>query len=648
LAGLAGRKSRPKNKPEDEERTTKKQKQEESTRKKKKYIRKYTGNGSLPLHEAVVIANQPLFVCYSRINGESKLQSFKAIENTNDRLLCPADTIDTQNPIPYVFSSLDELNDYLRLAKQETFDSLYSRVETIFRKYVNAEDHYIVLMAASAIYSYFQDKFGTTHYIIFVGDNSSGKNSALLTFRYLGYRVFYVVSASAPNYFTFLGDVEECQGCTAEDEAEDIAYDKDKQKLVKSGYCSGATVPKVELSPGKRAQGVWNTYCHKWFAMEEEPDYKKIKGIKDRSFVINMVVGKVPYNIKDIIGRKSGDPQHRELYDELIHMRKLLLAFRLLHYEDKIPDIKLNVIHRNEELTKRLLRLFGYRSDAPKALEKIRSSLSKFILGRNEAKKNSIEAKLFEAINNLIEKRMKNELDVRGLDDLEFTNDMIFGEVENVIGGKRMEDKDSISSIEYGVISLRRIKGLYRSKLKADGYTKRVPFIEGNDTETVAKRVLRFRRESLDSLKLYYEVPNEVKFVDDNASNTNSVTHVTHVTLPSGLGESKNIEKEGNSRLQEHGNNGENGAHTPPESATSVTSVTDQKTEYERYVEEQEEKKKKILEESELRFQPYVHRINANSDRWECDYCNYRDDKWGMAKHSHTQEEMRNGPREKS
>ena len=163
---------------------------------------------------------------------------------------------------------------------------------------------------------------------------------------------------------------------------------------MKGGYASGATIPKVELSPGKRTQDVWNTFCHKWFAMEEEPEYKKIKGIRNRSFVINMIVGNVPYNIKDIIGRKSGDSKHVELYNELKHLRKLLLAFRLVHYEDKIPDIKLNVIHRNEELTKPLLRLFSYRNDAPITLDRIRLSLSKFILGRNEAKKNSIESKL--------------------------------------------------------------------------------------------------------------------------------------------------------------------------------------------------------------------------------------------------------------
>ena len=32
---------------------------------------------------------------------------------------------------------------------------------------------------------------------------------------------------------------------------------------------------------------------------------------------------------------------------------------------------------------------------------------------------------------------------------------------------------------------------------------------------------------------------------------------------------------------------------------------------------------------------PYTSRIYAGSDMFRCEYCNYRDDKWGMAKHSH-------------
>ena len=46
----------------------------------------------------------------------------------------------------------------------------------------------------------------------------------------------------------------------------------------------------------------------KWLAMEELPDYKKIKGILDRSFVFRFIVGDVEYNIKDVMNY-AGDPK---------------------------------------------------------------------------------------------------------------------------------------------------------------------------------------------------------------------------------------------------------------------------------------------------------------------------------------------------
>ena len=105
--------------------------------------------------------------------------------------------------------------------------------------------------------------------------------------------------------------------------------------------------------------------------MEELPDYKKIKGILDRSFVFRFIVGNVEYNIKDVM-KYAGDPKFKPLHDELIDLRKLLFAFRMIHHKDVIPDLNLNVKHRNAELTKPLLRLFSSRNDAPVALEEIR------------------------------------------------------------------------------------------------------------------------------------------------------------------------------------------------------------------------------------------------------------------------------------
>jgi hypothetical protein len=193
---------------------TVKNKQKESV-----FIRKYTANGLLPLHEAVVFADtgQPSF---GYLDSDGKPAIVDRIERS-DKILYPADSLDSQYPLPYTFASIEELKKYLELAQRETFDSLYQSVKSILRKYVNVDEHYLVVIAADIIFTYFQDKFSTVHYDIFVGDNGSGKNSALLVTSRLGYRVFYVVSASAPNYFTFYGDIEECQGTIAEDEAGD-------------------------------------------------------------------------------------------------------------------------------------------------------------------------------------------------------------------------------------------------------------------------------------------------------------------------------------------------------------------------------------------------------------------------------------------
>jgi len=475
---------------------------DEQKRKPKIYIRKYTGNGTLPLHESVVVAGQSSFLY---LPEDYKPQYTPTIESSN-KVFYPLDTTDTQNPLPYIFDSAEELQKYLELARKETFETLLHKVEAVYKKYVSAEEYYILILAADTIYSYFQDKFGTTHYNIFVGDNGSGKNSALLVYRYLGYRVFYVTAASAANFYTFLGETEEGQGTTAEDESEDIGYNRDKQKIFKTGYCSGGFVPKVDLpNGGGRRQDSWLTYCHKWMAMESLPDQKKIKGILDRSLVYNFVASDVLYNIKDII-RYAGDPKAKPLYDELVYLRKLLFAFRMIRYTDIIPDIPLNIVHRSAELVKPLLRLFRYQNDSSTALERIRLALCKFIEKRNDLKRNSIESKLRDAINNLAEERRQSPALEKssGLGEYSFYNEDIFAEIRRITNGSEVPFKPaSFYTVDYGQLSHKFITGLYRSKFNAE------PFRIGSGDKT--KRGLKLSKDVLDKLgKYYYDVPDEI------------------------------------------------------------------------------------------------------------------------------------------
>lgn len=142
---------------------------------------------------------------------------------TGSRVLKPKDT-DSYLCDAYICESEEEIRYYLKLASRLStnlnFDQIFNLVKTVFKKYVVLEDHHITLLVADIIYSYLQDKFGTTHYVMCIGDNGSGKNSILMTFAALGYRVLLGTSVSAANVFTFLGSVEECQGCIAEDEVD--------------------------------------------------------------------------------------------------------------------------------------------------------------------------------------------------------------------------------------------------------------------------------------------------------------------------------------------------------------------------------------------------------------------------------------------
>jgi hypothetical protein len=226
----------------------------EETTKKPFYIQKYSKD--VPLVEAVIINRQPFFlqvIINNNNDGEPVLVDKLEL---NDIILYPKETHSYTNE-PYEFESRDEIAKYLELAKKITnFDQIFKLVKNIFMKYVDAEDHYITILAADTIYSYFQDKFATTHYLICIGDNSSGKNSILTTFANLGYRVFLATNVSAPNVYTFLGSVEDCQGTLAEDELNNLEYDIDKMNVHKSGYSrSSGRIPKIDLHSGRVNSG---------------------------------------------------------------------------------------------------------------------------------------------------------------------------------------------------------------------------------------------------------------------------------------------------------------------------------------------------------------------------------------------------------
>ena len=541
---------------------------DEKTKPKKIAINKYSGNGRLPLHESVIIGETPTFVT---LHDNMVPEYIPKLDTTFGITYYPNGTINTVTPLPYIFDSEEESMKYVKLAQTETYDTLYLKVETAIKRYVNVEEYYYPILVGDIIWSYFQDRFGYTHYLIFTGDNGSGKNSALLVFKYLGYRVFYVVSASAPNYWTAYGSQEEGQVSIAEDEADDIGEDRKKSDLLKAGYQSGGSVPKIDLEGG-RTQDNWLVYGLKWLAMEELKIDKKTKGVLHRSIPMGFLPGDVDYNIKDVI-RSADDPEYKPLIEELQHIRKLLFCFRLIHHKDIIPMVDLNVKGRTAELTSPLIRLF---QNAPLAREKMFDSLSEFMKERNQNMLNSFEAKLRESVQTLIDLRLGRinhvgKLDPPTEEDTQlgpyiFTNESIKDElVRHSEANEDTEKKSLYYSAEIGPFGQAKITTVLKSKFKA-----KLPIVKKIKNKTY--RCVEFNPVYLNRLKSSYEVEDKIRMVSRGVKE--KVTPVTPVTPVQQVSSNNFNDFERESEPK----NEEKGREYSSRGVTTVTTVTELET----------------------------------------------------------------------
>ena len=354
----------------------------------------YKYSKSISLAEAILINDHPYFLQIQ--DGKPVLS--ETIQINDQILIVPPDKSSYLSK-EYIFSSKEEIKQYIKRAKKETLDSLFKKVRNTWGKYLDIDNETLTICSADTIFTYFQDEMGMTHYLLFVGDNSTGKSNALRIFHHLGYRPLFDVSITSANIYNFLGQFEEGQGIILEDELDNIEEQQDKMRIYKTGYVSGAQVTRMYDSSSSnkgKAQQRYNTFCFKAFSSEQQPNYKA-KGFSERIFTIKCSPGNPQYDISEVIN-DAGDLEHKKLSREIDDLRKLLLVYRLLYYDDKIPDIQLSIKNRNKQLCKPLIRLFNNT----KALEVIITSLSKLLSDKNKKKLNSLDSYLYSNISNLV------------------------------------------------------------------------------------------------------------------------------------------------------------------------------------------------------------------------------------------------------
>lgn len=365
----------------------------------------YKYSKGIPLAEEILLGYQSVFL--QVIDVEPITKSTIELWDKNV-VIKPHEASEISPVLPYAFKDIEEVKYFVEQAKKETIDSLFFKSKSLWKKFVVTKDEdTIVLLAADQTYTYFQDKFPTTHYDVATGAPGSGKGAMLVTFKLLGYRTVLASDMSGANLLDILGYVELGQVTIAEDELDDIDRDELKRKIYKIGYDNtGQTTRTLDGSLSTRTNRWYYTYSFKIFAAEQPPDSKGLEGFNDRTFRIESIKGNPRFLVKTILNemQKSHDkqnPKYREIISKIDYLRKLLLVYRLLHYEDVIEEVETNIDGRVLELTSPQIYLFysdKLASPDRKARKEVLDALSKVLQRKGELAKKALEGVIYGAL----------------------------------------------------------------------------------------------------------------------------------------------------------------------------------------------------------------------------------------------------------
>ena len=146
----------------------------------------------------------------------------------------------------------------------------------------------------------------------------------------------------------------------------------------------------------------------RYLAAEYPLESKNLAGLNDRTFNIESIKSPPKFRIKTVLDHMQKpvhkqNPRYKDIISKIIYLRKLLLIYRLLHHEDIIEEVPLNIDGRAWELSSPQIFLFSSdklassESDKP-ALKEVLKTLSRFLQKKGEITKKTLEGIVHEAL----------------------------------------------------------------------------------------------------------------------------------------------------------------------------------------------------------------------------------------------------------
>ena len=204
------------------------------------------------------------------------------------------------------------------------------------------------------------------------------------------------------------------------------------------------------------------------------------------------------YDISEVIDG-SGDEQLNQLYKQLIDTRKLLLMYRLLHHNEIIPNITLNIKNRYKQLTKPVIRLF----QNSESVKEITNSLSKYLIEKNQEKLDSMDSAILTFILNLVSEHGET-----------LYNDQIWNELKKEYPNGEIKEKLYSWYMEgYGSISKNSITKTCETKFGAKPYRDREK-----------GRGLIFNQKTLNKLVTNYSIIEGIQIIRDTCDTCDTST----------------------------------------------------------------------------------------------------------------------------
>lgn len=451
--------------------------------------------------EAVIIDGIAKFLIANNGTGEISTVDFIPLGKEN-KIAKPL-PLESYINKPYTFNSQLELDTIIAEAKKQRLDSLYKIVKSIWKKYIDADDFHICICAADTIFSYFQDKAGMTHYLFFVGGPGSGKSNNLEVFHFLAYRNMTSSDMTHATLYRFYGSREEGIGTICEDEADDIDEYPDKMRVYKNGYTTGKPVFRNDDTESGRAPTRFFTFGWKALAAEKLTDSVIARGFLDRTLILKCIYGFPEYDIIEV-ANPMGEEKFIKLLQELEQTRNLLLVYRLLHHDQKFPDVKLKLTGRESQLFKPIMRVFN----GTETFKELNPVIVNYINNRRSVNVDSLNAFVYRMVKALI-----------GNKGYVVSSSDVWEQVyTNLTGEFLYKGNTTFESVEFGRLTQKQISIICKEVLGA------VP------DRNMKSRGFAFDPKKLEQLDKIFNIDLEIKDMTDMMDMTD-MTHYGSVGL---------------------------------------------------------------------------------------------------------------------